>query len=134
MTFLFPRRSAALFALAAGLSGCDDSMAPDQVVLQITALTAPATIAEGETLVAQITVQSGGCRRFDRIVSTRATGRVTFRALGLDSSRPDGVCTGDIRTDVVEWRTDGPFTDPFLLVGVQPSGEEMRRTVHVVSR
>ena len=123
-----------MIAIVAGLTGCD-SFGPERiVVLPISELTAPATIVEGTTLVAQVTVQFGGCRSFERIETTRATGKLTFRAIGRDGSGPNVNCPDDIRTQTVELRTDGPFTDPFVVVGVQPSGDEIRRTVRLVSR
>jgi hypothetical protein len=130
MKTLLPCRSAALIALAAGLLGCE-STAPDQVVLPISDLTVPATITQGELLVAKVTVHLGGCRSFDRIVMTRSPGQVTFRAIGLDGSGPNVLCPADVRSEVVEFHPEGPFSDPLLLVGVQPSGEETRRTVRV---
>src|SRR5215207_6740527 len=100
MKTLRHRRSAALIALAAGSLGCE-STAPEQVVLPISDLTAPATITQGETLVAKITVHFGGCRSFDRIVMTRSPGQVTFRAIGFDGSGPNVLCPADIQSEVV---------------------------------
>ena len=128
------RRTIAVLAVAVTLSGCDDSLAPSRVViLPITRLDAPASVDPAGTLVGQVTVESGGCRRFDRLQTTRASGRVTIRAIGRDASGPDVLCTGDIQYTVVEYRADGPFTDPFLVVGIQPDGEEMRRLVRVLT-
>ena len=134
MGLLFTRRLAALTALAAGLSGCD-SLGPERtVVLHIAEVTAPASIIEGQTLVAQVTVEFGGCRSFENLEKVRTPGKITVRALGRDISAPNALCPADVRTQVVEVRTEGPFTDPFLVVGVQPTGEETRRSVRLVSR
>jgi hypothetical protein len=134
MGLLLTRRLAASMALASGLAGCD-SLGPDRtVVLFISELTAPTSIVEGQTLVAQVTVEFGGCRSFTKLDKVRTPGRITIRALGRDTSGPNVSCPADIRTQVVEVRTEGPFTDPFLVVGVQPTGEETKRSVRLVSR
>jgi len=127
------RGAVAALAYAVSLSSCD-SLAPTRVVvLPITELVAPASVDPAGTLVGEVTVQSGGCRSFERLQTTRTSGRVTIRAIGRDASGPDVLCTGDIQYTVVEYRADGPFTDPFLVVGIQPDGEEMRRPVRVLT-
>ena len=126
-------RAIAICALTASLPGCD-ALGPDrEILLPITRLDAPASVEPSGTLVAQITVQFGGCRSFDRLVTARATDRVTIRALGHDGSGPDVMCPGDIREQTVEYRADGPFTDPYLVIGIQPNGDETRRTVRLLT-
>jgi hypothetical protein len=125
--------SIALCALTAALAGCD-ALGPDrEILLPITRLDAPASVEPSGTLVAQITVQFGGCRSFDRLVTTRAADRVTIRAIGHDGSSRKVSCPGDIREQTVEYRANGPFTDPFLVIGIQPDGEETRRTVRLLT-
>ena len=91
------RRALTALTVAAVLSGCDSVGPPELIVLPITRLDAPATVAQGATLVTQLTVQSGGCDDFDRLHVTREAGQVTITAIGLDRSRPDALCTADIR-------------------------------------
>ena len=127
------RRFAAVFAVAVSLSGCE-ALGPDRaVILPIVRLEVPPSVEPSGTLVAKVTVQSGGCRRFNRLVAARETGQLTIRALGLDSSGPNVLCPGDIREDVVDFRAEGPFTDPFVVIGTQPQGEDIRRTVRVLT-
>ena len=112
-----------------------ESSHPDRaVLLPISEIDAPASILEGETLVVRLTVVFGGCRSFERLETTCAAARVTFKARGLDSSGPDISCTADVRTQVVESRIEPPLTDPVTLVAVQPDESEITRTVRVTTR
>ena len=136
MTLSLGRHAAttiAICALIAALAGCD-ALGPDrEILLPITRLDTPASVEPNAPLVTQVTVQFGGCRSFDRLVTTRAADRVTIRATGHDGSGRNVSCPADIREQTVEYRADGPFTDPFLVIGVQPDGEETRRTVRLLT-
>jgi prophage tail gpP-like protein len=135
MTSCLRRRALAMLALGLALSGCEFPFGPDRaVVLFISDLDAPASVDAGETIVVKVTVESGGCRRFDRLEATRVAGRVTFRAHGRDSSGPKVSCTADIRYNVVEYDARPPLTDPFVLVAFQPDKTELTRTVRVIAR
>jgi hypothetical protein len=114
------------------LAGCDDPFSPTRsIVLPIVSLEAPASVAAGESFVARVSVQSGGCRRFTALESTRTASRLTVIARGQDSSGPDVACPGDIRTDVREVRVDPPVSDPFTVVANQPDGTTSTRVVRV---
>ena len=128
-------RPTALLALGFAVSGCDSVLAPVRaVLLQISEIDAPASITQGATLVVRLTVVFGGCRSFERLETTRAAARVTFKAHGRDSSGPRVSCTADVRTQVVESRIEPPLTDPVTLVALQPDASETTRTVRITTR
>ena len=131
----FLRYAVGLIALGLGLCGCESTLAPTRaVLLPISEIDAPASVAPGETILVRLTVVFGGCRSFERMETTRSASRVTYKARGLDRTGPDVLCTGDIRTEIVESRIEPPLTDPVTLVAVQPDADETTRTVRVSTR
>ncbi|HEX6051289.1 MAG TPA: hypothetical protein VFZ21_18540, partial [Gemmatimonadaceae bacterium] len=79
----------------------------------------------------RVTVQSGGCRRFERLIVTQTTESATFVARGHDGEGPGILCPGDIRYTEREVRLDPPFADPYTIVVKQPSGPPTTRTVRI---
>jgi hypothetical protein len=102
-----------------------------QIALPITAVEAPASVNVGDAPVVRVTVQSGGCKRFEKLNAVRTPERVTIAARGTDSSGPRVSCPGDIRSDVVEYRAQPLLVDPFTVVAKQPDGSETIRTIRV---
>lgn len=111
---------------------CELALGPgDDVTLPITNVDAPAEIAPGEVLIVSVTVQSGGCRRFESLIVTHASDRVTITARGRDNSGPGIDCPADIRHNIVDVRVDPPLDDPFTVVARQPNGPATTVVVRV---
>jgi hypothetical protein len=133
MTSAIARSAAALAMLGLGLAGCE-TLAPDRPIVLSADIAAPASVDAGQAFVATVTVHSGGCRSFEQLDATRVGSRVTFVGRGRDYSGPEISCTGDVRTNVIEYRVEPPTTDPVTLVAIQPNGTEVTRTVRVLTR
>jgi hypothetical protein len=128
---LVPRLPYSAIALVL-FTNCEVALGPGrEVILVITNVEAPAEIAPGSVLTVRVTVESGGCRRFDRVVATQANDRVTIVAHGHDTSGPGVLCTGDIRHTERVVQLEPPFTDPFTVVARQPSGPPTTLVVRV---
>ena len=131
MRYSHYRSIAIAFALAA-LSACEEGFGPGRdVTLPITEIDAPNEISPGESLNIEVTVQVGGCLRFEGLSASRTPGRVTITARGHDGSGRTDSCPGDIRYEVARTRVDPPITDPFTIVARQPDGTETVRVVRV---
>jgi hypothetical protein len=105
-----------LVVLVASVSGCSSIFGSDKaVVLAVTEIEAPASIPAGTALSAIVTVESGGCRRFDRLETNRTASGATIVAWGRDASGKNVACTSDIRYDHVPARFDPPFASTFTL-------------------
>lgn len=112
--------SRSLFVLAVAVAfsglGCSSIFGSDKaVVLAVTEIEAPASIPAGTALSAIVTVESGGCRRFDRLATTRTAAGATFVAWGRDAGGKNVSCPADIRYDHVPARFDPPFASTFTL-------------------
>ena len=118
--------------LLAAAAGCEDPLgSPRAILLPITAIETPSEVVAGKAAIIRVTIQSGGCKRFDQLNAVRTAGRVTITAHGTDSSGPQVGCPGDIRTDIREYRAEPPLSDPFTVVAKQPDGSETTRTVRI---
>lgn len=130
MRHRFVSVAAALLATAA--AGCRDPLGADRAVtLPVRDLSTPAELATGAELIVTVTVVTGGCRRFERLVAERATGRLTLVAHGRDSSGPDVACPADIREEPHTYRAAPPDRDPYTVAARQPDGSELTRVVRV---
>jgi hypothetical protein len=104
--------------LAFSISGCSGIFGADQsVILQVSEIDAPATIAPGSPLSVVLKVTTGGCLRFDRIEMTRVASGANVTVWGDDSSigRNDIVCTSDIRTESHTMVFNPPFGSTFTI-------------------
>jgi hypothetical protein len=113
--------------LTVGAMGACSAFGPDQsVVLAVTKLEAPATIAAGSPLTVVLTVTTGGCKTFDRIDVEREAYAVALTPWGTDAAT--GNKNTSCPTDIVETphsvRLDPPFQSPFMVfvprVGMDP--------------
>jgi hypothetical protein len=98
--------------------------APDQsIILEVSQLDAPASVAANAPLSVVLTVVTGGCRRFDRIEARRDASSATLTAWGTDGSigRKDVLCTSDIRYEPHTYQFNPSFTNPFTIT-VNPGG------------
>lgn len=127
----YSRRSM-IFGLLAFCAACTNpfSSARD-VTLPITDFVVPESASPGAPFTVRLTVMSGGCRRFERLVATRRPGELSFEARGRDSSGPNGLCTDDIRKDPQTYEATPPFSNPFTVRAMQPDGSSVSRTVRV---
>ncbi len=113
-------------------AACGDifGLSPD-VKLPISELAVPDTITSQGPLNMTVTVVTGGCRNFDRIVSSRSASVVIVSAWGTDGSGKSQMCTDDIRYEPQQHTIAGPFTDPLVVSAVQPDGTSITRSVTV---
>jgi hypothetical protein len=113
--YLFGLVVAVLVALPVG---CSNPVAPDQrVILDVTKLDAPATIAAGTPLTVVLAVTTGGCRTFDHIEVVRTSSGASLFAWGTDVSvgRVGIACPADIRIELHSYTFDPPFQSTFSL-------------------
>jgi hypothetical protein len=98
-------------------AGCNP-FAPDQtVVLSVSGLEAPATVAAGNTISVVLSVDVNGCERFDRITVNRNVSGATLTAWGTDGSKGSkGVtCPEILKLESHTVQILPPFTDPFTI-------------------
>ena len=122
----------AAFALVSSASGCG-IFGPDQsVVLGVSDVAAPASIAPNTSLTVALTVVSGGCKRFAHIETDRSASGANITVWGRDAAkgRNDILCTQDIRHEVRTVRFDPPFASTFT-VTVDQGGHMPPHTVTV---
>lgn len=127
-----PLRALASAACLIATAGCRNPFASDRVVtLPVSDVAAPAELAPGADLVVTLTVVTGGCRSFERLVAERSASRLALVARGRDSSAPGRACPSDVRYEARAYRAAPPFVDPFTVAVRQPDGTELTRAVRV---
>ncbi len=100
-----------------GLAACNP-FAPDQsVVLGVSQLDAPASVAANAPLSVVLTVVTGGCLSFDRIEARRDASTATLTVWGTDGSkgRKDVACRADVRYEPHTYQLNPTFTNPFTI-------------------
>jgi hypothetical protein len=98
------------------LGGACNPLAPKRmVVLGVSKLDAPATIAAGSTLSVVVTVETGGCLSFDHIEVTRDASGASLTAWGLDASRKDISCPDILVETPHSYDFKPPFQSPFTI-------------------
>lgn len=113
-------------------AGCNSIVGSDrEVTLPITDLVVPESASAAAPFTVSLTVVSGGCVRFDRLIATRTPGAVFLQGRGVDRSGGNTACTTDIRTDPQVYEVTPPFSNPFAVNAVQPGGELVTRTVRI---
>ena len=115
------------------LAGCWDlfGLSPE-VKLPISDLVVPETVSPAGPANVTVTVVTGGCRVFDRIVASRTASVVILTAWGEDGSgRGQMACPTDIRYEPKQYSIPGPFTDPLVISAAQPDGTSITRSVKV---
>jgi hypothetical protein len=120
--------------LAFSVSGCSRIFGPNQsVVLHVSEIDAPATIAPGSTLSVTLHVTTGGCRRFDRIETSRVVAGASVTVWGHDSSigRDDIMCPADLRTEPHTLVFNPPFGSTFTIAVNQGETAPITETVEV---
>jgi hypothetical protein len=110
--------------LVPAIGACWNPFGPDQsVILGVSELSAPTSIAPGSPLSVVLTVQTGGCVHFDYIEAWRDASSATLTAWGTDGriGNRKALCTADIRYDPHTYQFAPPFANPFTIT-VNPGG------------
>jgi len=108
----------ALGSLVFGPMACSSLLSPDQsVILGVSKLEAPASIAAGSPLTVVLTVTTGGCTSFDRIEVTRDASGASFTAWGTNAAkgRKNIACPAFIVDTPHPYQLDPPFNNPFAV-------------------
>lgn len=127
-------RLGAVAVVVLAIGACRNPMAPDQsVVLDVSKLAAPASIAAGTPLSVVLTVVTGGCRTFDHIEIRRDASAATVTAWGKDVSvgRKNVACTADIRLKSESYQIEPPFANVFTVTVTRPQLAPLTATVQV---
>ena len=97
------------------VTGCN-IFDPDQsVILSVPKIDAPATVSTGSSFTVTITVQTGGCKSFDRLEVEKSNTGVHVVPWGTDAAiGSKGIsCPQDIREEPHAIQIDPPFSGPY---------------------
>jgi hypothetical protein len=117
--------AAAVFVLALAPVSCD-VLNPDQIViLRVSNVDAPATVAANAPFTVSLTVSIGGCTTFSRINVDKGSGGATLVPLGKDSGvgRRNTTCPTFVADEVHAVQLNPPFANPFQIVVDQGPGQ-----------
>lgn len=108
---------ACVAAVFAGV-GCNPFEPNQAVILTVTKLEAPATVAPAGPLSVTLTVQFDGCTSFDRIDVQKVLGGARMIPWGTDASigHKDAVCPSILHEESHAVQIDPPFVDPVNIV------------------
>jgi len=123
-----------ILVAAVALVGACNPFAPDQsVLLGVTKLEAPATIAVGTPLSVVLTVTTGGCKTFDRIEVERAVAAASLTPWGTDGAkgRTNIMCPANIVDTPHSIRLDPPFQSPFMILVPREGLDPLTATVQI---
>jgi hypothetical protein len=114
-------------------AGCGSVLEPDSrsIILPITRINVPSTVTSGTSFSATFIIESGGCKRFERLETTKTERALTVLARGTEPTSKNIACTDDIRYVTVMEVVTPPMTDPFSVVAKQPDGTEATVQVRV---
>ncbi|MEO7369054.1 MAG: hypothetical protein ABIZ36_13945 [Gemmatimonadaceae bacterium] len=118
--------------LLCSYASCTNPLGNDRrdIKLHIAALVVPASAPAAGTFTATITVETGGCKRFERFSVTKTPTSAMIEAEGTDAG-PDAICTQEIRLEQKTLDLSGPFSDPFTITAIQPDESVLTRTVRI---
>jgi hypothetical protein len=107
----------ALVGLVAVPLACNPFGPNQSIILGVSQLDAPASVAANAPISVVLTVVTGGCRSFDRIEARRDASSATLTAWGTDGSigRKDIMCPADIRSEPHSYQINPSFTNPFTI-------------------
>ncbi len=99
------------------VAGCGLTDPDQSVILGVSKLDAPATVASGSTITAVLTVNLGGCLSFDHIEVTRDASGANLTVWGKDASKGNKgvVCTSDFKVQSRSVQFDPPFANTFTI-------------------
>ncbi len=120
-------------ACVVGIVQSCNPFSPDQsVTLGVAQLEAPATIVAGTPLSVVLTVELGGCKSFERIVTERTPQHATLTVLGSDASKGRDVsCPANYFTEPHTVQLDPPFSNPFTITVNRGRVSPLTATVQV---
>ena len=98
---------------------CGNSLAPDQsVILGVYNVDAPSAVSAGQTINLVLSVELGGCLKFDRIdVQGSATGAdVTAWGKDVSIGRKGITCTSDLKLEPHSVELKPPFQNPYTVM------------------
>ena len=97
------------------LFGCNPFEPDQSVILGVTKLDAPASIAAGASFAVTLTVQTGGCTSFDRIEVQKTSSSVRLVPWGKDArvGHKDIMCPDVIYDTPHTLQFNPPFDNPF---------------------
>jgi hypothetical protein len=119
--------------LAASALACNPFAPAQTVVLPVSVIDAPATVAPSAAFTVTLTVQTGGCTTFDRIaVESDATGaRLVPWGKNPALGRKDVACPQDIRYEPHAVQLKAGASDPFSIQVDQGRLAPLQATVRV---
>lgn len=126
--------SGLLFSTLVLSGGCRNLFSPDQsVILGVSKLSAPSTVAATSPLDVVVTVNLGGCLSFDRIEVQRFASDGSITVWGKDSSlgRKDVMCPQNIILEDHSYRFDPPFAGAFTVTVNRGRLPPLQATVQV---
>jgi hypothetical protein len=115
------------------VGGCNP-FGPDQsVVLGVSKLEAPATIAGNASLTVVLHVTTGGCKTFDRIDVERDGAAASLTPWGTDAAvgKKDIMCPANIIDTPHSIRLDPPFQSPFMILVPRVGMDPLTATVQI---
>lgn len=120
-------------ALVAGCRGSDVVTPVQSVILGVSKIDAPATVASASPITAVFTVTTGGCVSFDHIEVNRDITSAHVTVWGHDAAKgnKDVLCTQDIRIETHSYRFDPPFADTFTVQAERGRLSPLQATVQV---
>ncbi len=100
------------------------------ITLYVSEIVVPASAPATGTLTSTVTVQTGGCKQFERFRVTTTPAFVTIEARGTDAA-PGNICTDDILLRKMSLDFSGPFSDPLTITAIEPDATVLVRTVRI---
>lgn len=125
-------RRPAFVLLLCSSAACSNPFANDRrdIKLYVAAMVVPASAPAMGTLTVTVTVETGGCKRFERFRVTNTRTSATIEAQGSDAG-PNAICTQEIGLEKKALDLSGPFSDPFTITAIQPDASVLVRTVRI---
>ena len=119
-------------ALVAGCKG-SGLFGPDQsVILGVSKIEAPTTVASASPITAVFTVTTGGCVSFDHIEVNRDIASAHVIVWGHDAAKgKEVVCTQDIRLETHSYKFAPPFASTFTVQAERGRLPPLQATVQV---
>lgn len=108
------------------------SFGPERAyIIHLDSIVAPGTHPADSAMTVSFygTVGPDGCHRLDRYELEKTPSRLDVTVWGVE--REGAVCTQAIVPLADSISIPAPFTDPFTIVGHQPSGSERTATVEI---
>lgn len=125
-------RFAAASILLGSAAACTNPFAGGRrdIELYVSEIVVPPSAPAAGPITATVTVQTGGCKQFERFKVTKTQTSATIQAQGSDAG-PNAICTDDIRYEKKALDLSSPFADPFTITAIQPDASVLVRTVRI---